>query len=60
MQPDEVPGEDEEAKKASREVERFQQDLVDRVKDLQLELGMTRAREEEAKRLVDELAAKAG
>jgi hypothetical protein len=50
----------EEAKKASRDQERYWQEIQEKVKDLELEVGLARAREEEAKRVVEDLAAKAG
>lgn len=44
----------EEQARAEREKEKEAQDLLDRVKDLEIEVECTRAREEEAKRSLDE------
>ncbi|ORY28317.1 Afadin and alpha-actinin-binding-domain-containing protein [Naematelia encephala] len=43
-------------KKAQREEERIKQDLEDRVKDLEVEVTCAQAREQEAKRLVEEFS----
>lgn len=46
----------EERKRDERDRIKAQQDLLDRVKDLEVEVTCSRAREEEAKRLVEEFA----
>lgn len=46
----------EAQKVEEREKQRVQQDLEDRVKDLEVEVNCARAREQEAKRLVEEFA----
>lgn len=50
MNPDEV----EALARAEREREKEGQDLLDRVKDLEIEVECVRAREEEAKKSLDE------
>ncbi len=50
-----TPGEEEERKKVERDQEKSRRDLEDRMKDLEVEVTCARAREEEAKRLVEEL-----
>lgn len=48
------PEEVEALARAEREKEKEGQDLLDRVKDLEIEVECTKAREEEAKRSLDE------
>lgn len=47
---------EEERKRSEREQEKSRRDLEDRVKDLEVEVTCAMAREEEAKKLVEELA----
>lgn len=46
----------EERKRLEREQERIKIELEEKVKDLEVEIACVRAKEEEAQRLVDELA----
>jgi hypothetical protein len=46
----------EEKKRIEREAERILSELSERVKDLELEVNCARAREDEAKKLVEEYA----
>lgn len=46
----------EEKKRVEREAERILSDLGERVKDLELEVSCAQAREDEAKKLVEEYA----
>lgn len=52
--PAETPEEEEKRKKAERETEKRRMDLEDRVKDLEVEIGVARGREEEAKKAMEE------
>ena len=52
----ETEEEAEERKRLEREQERMRVELEERVKDLEVEITCVRAREEEAQRLVEELA----
>ena len=47
---------EEERRRVEREQERSKRDLEEKVKDLEVEVTCVRAREEEAKRLVEEFA----
>ena len=47
---------EEECRRVEREQERSKRDLEEKVKDLEVEVTCARAREEEAKRLVEEFA----
>ncbi|WWD16154.1 hypothetical protein CI109_100579 [Kwoniella shandongensis] len=51
-----TPEEVEEQKRVEREQEKRQRDLEDRVKDLEVEVICAQAREEEAKKLVEEMS----
>ena len=53
---EETPEEVEERKRLERETERIRTELEEKVKDLEVEITCVRAREEEAQRLVDEMA----
>lgn len=52
--PVETPEEEEEKRRVEREVEKRRMDLEDRVKDLEVEIGVARGREEEAKKAMEE------
>lgn len=52
--PTETPEEEEQRRRAEREVEKRRMDLEDRVKDLEVEIGVARGREEEAKKAMQE------
>lgn len=52
----EAPEEVEERKRAAREAEKMKVELEEKVKDLEVEITCVRAREEEAQRLVEEMA----
>jgi hypothetical protein len=61
VRPEEVPErlseeEQEEKKRIEREAERILSELGERVKDLELEVSCAQAREDEAKKLVEEYA----
>jgi hypothetical protein len=51
------PLDSEEVKRQERERSREKQELENRVKDLEVEVVCAQAREEEAKKLVDEMTA---